>query len=142
MEHLDPQMAQRVWQRVQGTVGEDPLPGMLTAALTCAAGCSRLSKHFRGQETELLRTRAELLRQAACLRGICRLRNTPPPAQPSLPSAQEPVDALLRRCITQSLRLSDGARKEAADPEFGAVFAHLAAQAAEHTQLLLELTGK
>lgn len=142
MELLDPNMTQRVWQRVQGTAQEDPLPPAVLQAQALAGACGRLSRHFRGREAELLRMRTALLRQADCLQGIHYLRTGQRLTMPAPASAQEPADALLRRCVAQCLRLADALRRASGDPEYGPALAAMAEETTNHLQLLLELAGK
>ena len=140
MEPLDHELAQRVWQRVQGAAPEDPIPQMLVLMHSCAEGCGRLKRHFTSRETELQRMRTGLLRQGACLQGIYYLRTgqqLSPPAQ-----AAESTHTLLRRCIGDTLRLAESLRRAASDIEYGPVFAAMAEKMTEYTQLLLELAGK
>ena len=142
MEQLDTQMANRVWLRVQGTAQEQPLPMLVGMLYSCAAGCGRLAKHFRGQDAQLLQARSELLCQAACLQGIHRLRTGEQINTPSLPATQENAQALLLRCIGQCLRLQQSLDAQAQDREYGPVFKRMAAQTTGHIRLLLELAGK
>lgn len=142
MDHVDPQMAQRVWQRVQNAPQEDVLPLMLDLALSCAHCCMHLGKHFRGQEAELQRMRSQLLHQAACLRGIRYLRTGLHSRDSGAAAIQENPDNTLRRCLGQCLRLGEACRREAMDPEYGSVYAAMADQCTAHAQLLLSLAGK
>ena len=142
MELLDPNMTQRVWQRVQGTAQEDPLPPMILQTQTCAAACGRLSKHFRGREAELLKMRTALLRQMDCLQGMLYLRTGQRIPLPTPASTQEPADALLRGCIGHCLRLAEAQRRASNTPEYGPVLVALAEETTNHLRLLLELAGK
>ena len=142
MEQTDPQMEQRVWQRVHGGAAPLQLPLLIGWLLGCAEGCAALSRHFRGQEARLSQMRSELLRQAACLRGIHLLRTGEPITAPIPSPGRETTDALLRRCIGQCLRLQQNLRSQTSDAEYGPVFEQMAMQTAGHIHLLLELAGK
>ncbi len=128
MEPMDLQMAQRVWQRVQGAPREDPVPLLCRLAEECGRELKPLIKSTRGQEKELPALLPGLQQQAACLRGIQRLRSGEPVA--------------LRSLIGKQLRLYSQLQSAATDPEYGPVFTALADQTLLTVQKLLILAGR
>ena len=146
METIDPAKAAQIWQRVQADVPqESPEQGLLeliTQEWTDAAIYLQLSRRFQGKEsTTLRRMFEEEQAHAACLKGIYTLITGARPAVRAVaPSAADP-DQILRRCYGREMRCLAQYEKRAANPEYGQVFARLAAQEREHCRLVLELLG-
>lgn len=78
---------------------------------------------------------------AACIRGICNLRSITAPACPAYENSRLPVHDLLRKCCSRELKCFTGYENHRTDPEFGCVFARLAARKAEHILKMLEIAG-
>ena len=146
METIDPEMARRVWQRVQGTgdpspVGPD-LPTMIQQELADAAAYLHLSRLFSGHYGQLLR---QMYHQeqahAACLKGVCRV-TTGKRCSPRLPKILREKPLLtLQRCYQRELQSAAQYEARAGDSRFGQTFARLAQQEQEHCRILLELLG-
>jgi len=146
MEKYDPQLAERVWQRVQGTVPTGPdvrqLLMMITEEWADAATYLHLSRRLQGRHRDTLqRLFREEQAHTACLKGIYALvTGNQPVIRPPKPT-QEPVSVTLRRCYGREMRALSQYEANAADPEYGQVFARLAAQEREHCKTVLELLG-
>ncbi len=126
MDTLDREMAQRVWQRVQGEHREDPVPALCRRLQECSADARQLAREHRNPE--LLALSAQLQQQAACLRGIQALRS----------GTQQP----LRSLIGKQLQLYGLLQTAAADPEYGPILAELAEQTRKTAQQLLTMAGR
>ncbi len=147
MAHYDPEMAKRVWSRVQSSTptegeGSAPLAELMEGAGTCAAAYRQLSLRMQGDAVQALRRMSgEERRFAACLRGICILQNGAcPGAQPPTPPQGSP-QALLRQCYSRERAALDACKKLSTGGEFGPVFAALAERKLAHCVTLLELLG-
>lgn len=146
MEAYDPEKAARVWQRVLGDSPPTPkYQGLLPLIMeeqTDAATYLALSRRFQGKPSAQLRRMAEEEQShAACLQGLCRLTEGTRPAVKTPPLTQEATEALLRRCCGREMRCLAEYEGRSSDPEYGPVYALLAAQEREHCRLLLELLG-
>lgn len=148
MTAYDPEMAARVWQRVQGTESTagpatQGLPALIAEEWNDAAAYLYLSRRFQGRDSALLRRLSqEEQSHAACLRGIHALITGARPVSRTAPPPREPPEAVLRRCYSREIRSLTEYEARAADPEYGPVFARLAAQEREHCQSVLELLGR
>ncbi len=147
MAHYDPELAKRVWSRVQSSTpaegeGDAPLAELLAGAGTCAAVYRQLSLRMQGAAAHALRRMSEEERRlAACLRGICTLQNGAcPPEQPPAPPQGSP-QALLRQCYSRERAAFDACKKLSAGGEFGPVFSALAEGRLAHCITVLELLG-
>ena len=146
MESFDPQMAQRVWQRVRATERPEDeaaqLPALIAEKQEQAATYLQLSRRFQGKDAAVLRRLSEEERShAACLKGICTLLTGDPPTVHSPAPSREPTQALLRRCYGKELQCLARYEQWAAHREYGPVFTQLARQEQEHCRILLELLG-
>ena len=147
MENYDPEVAARVWQRVQGKILQDEdlngLPAIIVGEWQDAATYLRLSRQFKGKETNILRKMFEEEQShAACLKGIYTLQGQGRPDIPSPPTVDNaPVGLLLRRCYGREMRCLAQYEARVNDPEYGQVFARMAGQEREHCRLVLELLG-
>ena len=78
----------------------------------------------------------------ACLKGIYALQGTGKPDIPAPPPVDKaPVSVILRRCYGREMRCLAQYEQRSGDPEYGQVFARLAAQERDHCRLVLELLG-
>ena len=144
MENFDAAKATRVWQRVQATQPEaEGLPALIAGELEDAATYIQLAKRLGGKEGQVLRKLAETEHShAACLKGIYTLM-TGEPINPRIPPLrQEEAARTLRWCYGREMRCLAQYEARANDPEYGPVFARLAAQEREHCMAVLELIGK
>ena len=147
MENFDPAKATRVWQRVQGVQSPQQdtngLPALISEELEDAATYIQLARRLGGKDGQTLRQLAAAEQShAACLKGIYTLV-TGEPINPKIPPLrQEPADRTLRRCYGREMRCLAQYEARSADPEYGPVFVHLAAQEREHCMAVLELIGK
>ena len=146
MEQMDAAKEARVWQRVQNRETTDrlrPENGSLIHTAGEQAGYYRaLSRALPGRNGEKLREYGRRQQRSAdCLRGICRLSGLPlPPEQPVPVRTQHPRQ-MLERCCREEKRLVEEYSARTSDPEWGRVYAHLAAEAAERCCVLLEILG-
>ncbi len=151
MEHYDPEMARRVWQRVQGNtppVCDGPsLQSLMEDAWEDAKVYRLLSRRHRGRRAALFtQLHKQTVEQLRLLKGICALSNQCSPVLNNALVRQEPENILLRRCYGRALqRLSWYSAKEG-DPQFGHTLPPLIRQTQQHTRWLLQLmtrpTGK
>ena len=146
MEGYDKEKAARVWQRVQGSVAEDPtrgLQGMIAEEWADAAVYLSLSRRVQGNHAAILRKMGqEEQAHMACLKGIYTLQGTGRPEVPApQPMEKAPVSVMLRRCYGREMRCLAQYESRTADPEYGQVFARMAQQEREHCRLILELLG-
>ena len=121
--------------------GQD-LYRLLLAEETAAQTYLHLARQSRGAAAARLQVMArEAHGHRACLEGICVLvtGSVPDLRLPPLQTGTE--QALLRRCYGRAMRalVTYEARRD--DPEYGPVFARLAAQQQDHCKTILELIG-
>ena len=146
MEGYDKEKAARVWQRVQGSVAEDPtrgLQGMIAEEWADAAVYLSLSRRVQGNHSAILRKMGqEEQAHMACLTGIYTLQGTGRPEVPApQPMEKAPVSTMLRRCYGREVRGLARYEARTSDPEYGQIFARMAQQEKEHCRLILELLG-
>ena len=146
MEQFDEQKAARVWQRVQKKDPPEPLRRDITTLIRAtaeqAAYYRNLSRAFSGTYGDRLREYGRQQQRAAdCLLGICRLSGIAPPAVPARPQPPEPPIRLLEKCCHSERRLYTEYRSRSEDPDWGRVYEHMAADAAERCCGLLGILG-
>ena len=146
MEKYDPQLANRVWQRVQQRAPEQPdtapLLALITQAWENAAACMTLAKVSQGREASIFRKIFEQEQATArALRGIYILQTGTVPAQPAMKNTNEITAARLRRCCTSAMNAARAFEQRSGDPEFGPVYQLLAQRQRENWLLLLEIIG-
>ena len=147
METYDADKATRVWQRVQGAQQPQPemegLPALLAEEQQDAAVYLHLAKRMGPRESQILRRLSEEEQShGACLKGIYTLITGQQIAPQIPPMHQEPAERILRRCYGREMRCLAQYEARSADPEYGPVFAKLAAQEREHCMAVLELIGR
>ena len=144
MENFDAAKATRVWQRVQASQPEaEGLPALIAGELEDAATYIQLARRLGGKDGQTLRRLAEAEQaHAACLKGIYTLITGEPIAPKIPPLRQEPAERTLRRCYGREMRCLAQYEARSADPEYGPVFANLAAREREHCMTVLELLGR
>ena len=144
MENYDAAKATRVWQRVQASQPEaEGLPALIAGEMEDAATYIQLARRLGGKEGQTLRQLASAEQShTACLKGIYTLM-TGEPINPRIPPLrQEPAERTLRRCYGKEMRCLAQYEARTSDPEYGPVFARLAAQEREHCMTVLELIGR
>ena len=148
MNSYDPEVARRVWQRVQqpmpeASVSALPIPNLselMAGKWQDAAIYQQLSKGL--QNAAFHKLQEEEQAQLACLQGIYAMRNgSRPPIHQAAPKPM-PAEAALRRCCSRELQSYKAYLALSSDPEYGPVFARLARQELEHCLLALELLGR
>ena len=150
MEVYDKAKANRVWQRVQNsnpTVPTDPtrgLAGLIAEEWADAAIYLALSKRVQGNAAATLRKMGQQEQaHMSCLKGMYALQGSGKPDIPAPPPPDKaPVDVILRRCYGREMRCLAQYESRADHPEYGQVFARMAAQEKEHCRLILELLGE
>ena len=151
MENYNAEKIARVWQRVRGEAEQAPqieaprqqgLPMLIAEEQTDATTYLILSRRFQGKQALTLRRMFEEEQaHIACLKGIYTLTTGQRPATKALPLPQESTEAILRRCYGREMRCLAEYEARAKDPEYGRIFAGLAAQEREHCHRILELLG-
>ena len=149
MKETDVQKEVRVWQRVRQEpqtaaapqVSEN-LQGLIMEQMQVSAAYLQLSHRTGGVEaTTLMRLARQSRSQAACLKGLHLLVTEEASEARIIPVQKGTMEAMLRRCYGQELRLMKAYEKHSTDPEYGPVFERMAQRAREHCCLILELVG-
>lgn len=147
MEQFDPEVAARVWQRVQGRqeaepAGED-LRLLMQTEMELAAVYRRLAGQASGRSRELLRRLYEgEMANLACLKGIQTLRGGQMPKGNTLPGGKEGAGKALEKCYHRTRRLAGEYTARSAEAEFGAVFYTMAERERELCALAAEVIGE
>jgi len=146
MERIDPEKARSVWQRVQntapGTAREQGLGELIAQEWTGAATYLLLARRMQGKSATLLRTiHQQEMANVSCLKGIYTLLTGNRPAVQAVPPSPEDPQIALRHCYGREMHSLAQYENRSSDPEFGQVFARLAAQKRDHCRLVLELLG-
>ena len=139
---LDKAMAERVWQRVQGS-SSDPAKGILEMILEEWQD-ARLYRHLANQfsgtiRQKLLKMAGEEDSHTACLKGIYTLITGKQPRVPTL--LPQHTGSLLRMCYGREMQRLAKYEARAQDPEYGRIFRDMAQQERQHCRLLLEILG-
>lgn len=149
MDTYDPEMAERVWNRVRGKTEAPPaapstrgLLSLIAEEMQDATTYLHLSRGYQGKEGALLRKLSqEEQAHAACLKGIYTLITGNRPEVRAVPPKQESAEIILRRCYGREMRCLHEYESRSKDSEYGQVFARLAIQEREHCRQILELLG-
>ena len=147
MEKYDPEMAARVWRRVQGETASMAAAAPSVQALAAAemeqAGIFlQLSQRMQGREKALMRRLYEEEKvHGAMLRGIQLLTAGKCPPIRIAPAKQTSPEIALRKCYGAALRAMKEYENCMADPEYGPAFAELAKQERVHCGFILEVLG-
>ena len=146
MESYDPTKATRVWQRVQSGLQQpdpDALRALMQEQLQNAAAYRHLAKSLPQKQFQILRQLArDAQSDADCLNGICTIRTGTHTPQMTPPLQKEPAERMLRKCYGREMRCLAEYDARTSDPEYGPVFAGLAARKKSHCMKLLELMGQ
>lgn len=132
----------KIWQRSRSNVppATDGLPALAAGSLSRAALYGALSRQMQGPARSILGQLQEEEQQCArYVKGIYRMITGVPMQVAPVPPSFEKAEGALRKCYGQNLKalaLCDGRTQE---PEYGAVFSHLAAKKREHCCKLAEL---
>lgn len=138
MEHLDPKLEARVWQRVQGGQSQRPaITGWILETRQNAAALRQLAATDITKKLVALATA-----QADCLSGIAQLWNQPIVLPHEVSIARERPDISLQRCLSCAMRRASAYTQLSTDGEFGPIFTELARQEWLLCRLLLELSGR
>ena len=145
MESIDPQLAQRVWDRVlDGRQQPDPAADLRTALdhiLANRSSCARLSRN-RGSDPLFRSLLQSLDQSAACLRGL-HLFLTGQPFPDWRPFREEcTVRELLTRCHSRTTLCLELCLRHRDHPRCGAALAVLTRSLHEQAWLLAQLAGK
>ena len=149
MKEMDTQKEIRVWQRVKNearTVSSpqvcDNLQTLIMEQMQVAAAYLQLSHRTVSVEaTALMRLARQSRAQTACLKGLNILITEKGSEAQIIPAQKGTVEALLRWCYGQELRLIKSYENHRMDPEYGPVFERMAQRSREHCCLVLELMG-
>ena len=147
METLDPNVAERVWQRVHNRDTSQDLAaallGMITAERNDGAVYLQLSRKYQGRESAMLRRLFEEEQShTACLKGIYMLLTGQKPAIQALKPASESIETTLRKCYGREMRCLAQYEQWSTHREYGPVFSRMAEQEREHCRILLQLLGR
>ena len=144
MEHYDPQLAKRVWQRVQGA-GAAPgaeLARMLSAQQELIGIYKQLARLLPDKAPLFREFWEQTHRQWLCLSGVRLLSLGGKPVHTPLSVSANTPEALLRKAWAKLWQLlqfySSGA---AAGGEYGFIYTLLQAQSQNHARAILELLG-
>ena len=146
MEHPDPQLSSRVWQRVQNKSAEAPVLDILPFLQEESTDLSRylqlqntLDPRQKGQLQQLIqKTRSCIL----ILRGIGYLLSDTLPETQTYPLPKELPLSSLRRLYGDTLRRCNCYAQWRSDSAYGVAFAQLEMEAQQRCILLLQLTGQ
>lgn len=144
MQSIDAAKAARVWQRVQENTApkEEGLLGMIAHEWTDAATYLQLSRRLQGKQSAALRKMYEEEQShTACLKGLYTLITGTRPTVKAAPITTDDIEALLRRCYGREMQCLALYEQRSSDPEYGQVFARLAAQERDHCRVILEVLG-
>lgn len=145
MEPFDAAKATRVWQRVQGSLQQPDstsLIVLINEEWQDATIYLHLSKRMSQKESQILRRLSEEEQShAACLKGIYTLITGQRTVPQAVPPEQEPAELTLRKCYGREMRCLAEYEARSSDPEYGPIFARLAAQEREHCMAVLGLIG-
>ena len=134
----------KIWQRVKGETppATEGLPGLAASALARANLYSALARQVQGPSRTILQKLQEGEQLCArCLKGIFRMATGNRMQTAPVPFPGENMETALRKCYGQTLKILVNFEKRIYDPEYGPVFAMLAAKMREHCCGLTELLG-
>lgn len=148
MEKIDQALQSKVWQRVQNrdmpdlpALGKDNLKPLLLTAQENQQVYQTVSRQLPGKEGEKIRKlQMESRNCIACMKGICRIWGEPVKV-PQLPVEKEPVKRALMKCYHRENKLRTEWEHRTTDPEYGAIYTHLAQRAREHCVAVMEVLG-
>ena len=143
METVDPNMAARVWQRVQGGLWE---PDMLIPLVGKLRQDGFVYRYLRGRmpaEGALAQLLEQTRGDIACLKGMYRLRTGPRLPAPEGKCRMEESGLLaLTGCYRRCLERAAVYEREGKEPEYGSVFLMLSQQERQRGRQILMLLGR
>ena len=143
MDHYDPMMAKRVWQRVQG--GAAPaaeLAKILNAQQELLSIYSQLAKALPDKAALFRDLWEQIHRHWLCLSGIRLLSLGARPAQTTFNITANTIEALLRKACAKIWQLLQMyATAAASGGEYGFLYSLLQEQTQNHARAILELLG-
>lgn len=160
MERIDPQMAARVWQRVQAAAAENDTSGrttqrhlpekvlpelkeLIARLWVDAALCRQLMRMFRGSDRAALDSIARQKRAGvARLKGILAMQTDTRPVIPAPPVPRGTREQQLRHCCDGTAHCATQLQQLTADPRYGSDYAAMAEQVRRQHRQLLGLLGK
>ena len=146
MEQYDPQLASRVWQRVQGKPAESAMPDIfsfLQEESTDLSRCLQLQNALPNTHKPFLQPLIQSTRHCiAILRGILSLQLDTLPELKLYSIAKELPTASLRRLYGDTLRRSNRYAQWRSDNAFGIAFTQLEAECQKRCILILQLLGQ
>ena len=142
MEHMDPETAQRVWQRVTASAAPQSLKPLVYTLGETAMMYQKLAQQVNNASAEQLRRMAaQTRRTAAALRGMGYLRGEN--IQVAQPKMTKDLDRLLpEKCCRRAQLLANEFDMRGNDPEWGKLFAWLSGQQWEDALFLLTILGE
>jgi rubrerythrin len=147
MKPYDPKTAISVWDRVksaESSAGDAPaILNLIEEELADAATYLRLAKKLPPPQAAIARQLSQQEQShAVCLKGIYSLITGRKALVPQPVISDDPPEIVLRRCYGREMRCLAQYEARVNDPEYGPVFARLAAQEREHCMAVLELIGR
>ncbi len=142
MENIDPNMAQRVWQRVTANAAPQSLKPLVYTLGETAMMYQKLSQQLSGAALERVKRMEKHTRQTAdALRGMGHLRGEKiPRVQPKM---TKDIDRLLpEKCCRRAQLLAREFELRKNDPEWGKLFEILADRQWEDALFLLAVLGE
>ena len=146
MEHPDPQMSARVWQRVRNKSAEAPPLDILPFLQEESADLSRylqlrntLEPRQKGQLQLLIQKTRSCI---AILRGIGYLLSDTLPETQTYPLFKELPHSSLRRLYGDTLRRGTRYTQWRSDSAYGVAFTQLEIESQQRCILLLQLIGQ
>lgn len=144
MIKMDPKLAQRVWQRVQGEADLREAPQFLTLIYREQAlenDCRRLAAALPRKAAPLKKIADAASARAVCLRGMGYL-DQGSRIKTSLPAKKtEPTESVLRRCCGQCANAIAEYDRRSDEMQYGCVFSQMAQEHRAHYRYFLELLG-
>lgn len=134
----------KIWQRVKGDAAPvtDGLPGVASGALSRAALYNALARQLQGPGRSIFLSLQEEEQQCVrYLQGIYRLSTGNKMQLSSLPPTAKKVETALQKCYGQSLKALVFFDQRTNHPEYGPVFAHLAAKMRDNCCKIAGLLG-
>ena len=146
MKQYDPNIAAKVWDRVQNTVvpvgDAQAVLTLIAEEMTDAATYARLSKRLPPPQAQIIRQISQQEQShISCLKGIYTLITGEKPLVPPPAVADDPPEIILRRCYGREMRCLSQYESRMSDPQYGHIFRSLARQEQEHCHRILEILG-
>ena len=144
MEKIDPQVAARVWQRVQGN--EKPADAVSIQTMVAweketEAALLWLTKRLPEKGYALQQMTSDVRRHIACLQGIRQINGEKQGAYTPGKNGFHDPGAVLRKCYGQCLRQGGQYESRGEDGQYGCVFGEMARTKRRHCAMILEILG-